>query len=433
MKDIFSYAVSLFRHLTNGQYDGNGAFFGELCITDDLKSMICKVAESGDFPVQITQGSFYFNSDVDDVQLLSSLIVAVDAQIEVSIPQTERGHFFSDKESFLNRHSYHLTLEILDRPFFIVADNICSINDPSGFIDKAKEYCSFLLVLQRLANYHDNKARDDLSYRLVFVVPDKDTKGFKTLVLETKFELALFALAPPDYSILTRLLQEAEDRQHAHALDKLSIFKICFVDVLLRSNDSDTSFSFLVEKWNDLLDSYQKSWENYLSGFSFHKLRSELAEQQTTYAQKLTDVISGLTGKLLTIPLSIGTLTFLDGKSTLNSLIIYFVASLVVVYIVRSSIVIQQVNVKNISGSFKIALGKINDLHSSGNPTIAAEIKGIRGNLEDVCKRINNTLFIYQHLSWFPLLALSAYLLFLNWSGIQSFYCGLMALFFDAI
>jgi len=64
-------------------------------------------------------------------------------------------------------------------------------------------------------------------------------------------------------------------------------------------------FSFLIEHLGEILDEARKSYEIFVSGFSFSKLIGEFRQEKEKYFSSIRDVLSGIMNKTVTIPISI--------------------------------------------------------------------------------------------------------------------------------
>lgn len=64
-------------------------------------------------------------------------------------------------------------------------------------------------------------------------------------------------------------------------------------------------FSLLIEHLGEILDEARKSYEIFVSGFSFSKLIGEFRQEKEKYFSSIRDVLSGIMNKTVTIPISI--------------------------------------------------------------------------------------------------------------------------------
>lgn len=80
--------------------------------------------------------------------------------------------------------------------------------------------------------------------------------------------------------------------------------KIHVAEFFSKTSESN-KFSFLIEHLGEILDEARKSYEIFVSGFSFSKLIGEFRQEKEKYFGSIRDVLSGIMNKTVTIPISI--------------------------------------------------------------------------------------------------------------------------------
>ena len=163
-------------------------------------------------------------------------------------------------------------------------------------------------------------------FRLVFVVPSEEDKSFYPVVLETRLSTEMLEY-PPDGSIIDGIINE-QAKNRLHALERIATFRIALAEIIKKSPNDKESFNYLVCHWDDVLENFQKSWESYINGFSFRKLKAEIAEKQASFSQKLTDVVANLSAKLFSLPIVIAGVVMLERENSTIANWFYVVGSL---------------------------------------------------------------------------------------------------------
>lgn len=434
MSNSFHAVVSLYRQLgknskkfTDGIASGILTFcdphkplFKQLLCDNNFRFEIYKIPSSISDHVQ--EGEQVFDSNSDDVEDIDT-ILNCDYILKIFIPQNELGAFYQNADDWLERKSGALDQVCFEQLFYLVEEDEIS-SAPGTIIKTTKSFCDFTDALKKIADYHDEKSKKDLSTKLVFVVPTKESNVSSTITIDTSLSSNLFDLDVPDSEFLFNIASDVECKT-INSAEKLAVLKISIVDIVKElDNTRDSSIFFIVKNWQYLLEVYHSSWENYLNGFSFHKLKAELEEQKTIFAQKLSDAVIGLSGKLLSIPLSIGALSFLDkpDEVTTIKLMIYYVSALILTYTVRSSILIQYDCLNTIRSAYESVFEKKNSKINKTNQSLALLIQNNLNQLDLVFIKLKNKIQWYLAISWLPILTLEIFYFVSNYDVISIFY-----------
>lgn len=186
---------------------------------------------------------------------------------------------------------------------YLIDEDICSQDE--GVLDSRLEnlraLCKLIICLADLAHYHDEKLKGE-EYRLIFV-EDDGAKGAKTITLQPTVDQDLL-----QYNVSSNLLEallESNFDKNPHIVKERSIFRASLVEFSKDSIDARERFKFIVSNWNAFLRLYNNNLDTYLSGFSFHKAKQEVGSAELTIADQLSKLISDISGKVLSIPISL--------------------------------------------------------------------------------------------------------------------------------
>lgn len=69
--------------------------------------------------------------------------------------------------------------------------------------------------------------------------------------------------------------------------------------------DNKYDFENLICHWDKFVKLFENNLSTYMSGFSFHKARKEIAKSEAEFAEKISKLITDLTTKVLSIPVSL--------------------------------------------------------------------------------------------------------------------------------
>jgi hypothetical protein len=185
--------------------------------------------------------------------------------------------------------------------FYLIDDDILSSEEPIDKRVKALQGISGLIVyLADIAHYHDEKGCDE--YKLVFVADDS-AKGERAITLQPYLDIEFLS-----YAIGTNLLdslQSANLDSNPHLTKERSIFRSSLIEYLSGFAGGKERFKALLSTWARFRELYENNLATYLSGFSFHKAKQEVATAQLSIADQMSKVISDISGKILSVPISL--------------------------------------------------------------------------------------------------------------------------------
>lgn len=183
--------------------------------------------------------------------------------------------------------------------------------------------CEAIKCLSKMATYHDEKSSDTF-LKLVFLGV-KRASGSSVTVLKTKIAREMLSLPALETNLLNGLCSE-KATTNPHYMSQIGIFSASLQE-FLGMVSQDQAFLYLLENWQAFWRLYQINLTTFMSGFSFHKAKKEIAEAELKVADQFSKVINDITGKLLSIPVSIAAIVVLfKSDSCLEGIIL--VASL---------------------------------------------------------------------------------------------------------
>lgn len=257
----------------------------------------------------------------------STLQTGADVEFTWVLASNASVPFFASYEDLLNRQKSIFKGNGL-RLYYIADEDILSSEQPEHIKVKSLESITSLIkLLSKIAHYHDEKERSDI-YKLVFVLTGSDNDSYKPLILSTSFLASDLDCGDLRLSALEDMVEE-EESEHSHAGEKLSMFRVSLSEILAQNPEGKNPFSHLLSNWSELLISYKRSFDIYISGFAFNKVRTELAKSEVDLANSLSKVISGITGKLFSIPISFAALLTMQKLDSVIENLVFVFGSLV--------------------------------------------------------------------------------------------------------
>ncbi len=175
--------------------------------------------------------------------------------------------FYNTFSSFLNKNK----IQSPDSEFYIKELDCFCGGDIECNNEQLNYYFTNIKLIEILKNIADYQSKIGTDLELFFY--KAESGGLK---LKINY----------DVNNLSSLNNEKlnELKNHFEKQDKEERKKI-FINELIGLLKNDNSYSYLLEKWDILIDNYQKAFIFYLSGFSFEKIKTS----SIVYFQEFTD------------------------------------------------------------------------------------------------------------------------------------------------
>lgn len=294
MTDLFKI-VQLFRSSTEVDFDG-------ACITgtvnySDIVDSILKEIVNAHFSAGRLNELEIDNVHIDYPEDFPSSWVA--GRYTFIVNQSDSSKFYLNSSDFIQANC--LSKGFFPESYFIVEDNFYSSeqNKPT-FIIKLEQILLFILSLAKIAHYHDIKNEGGHSfYRLVFVM-DSESKS-TSAVLETSLEFSALNITHINSQLINSLVA-INPLTDAHYDEKINTFRNTLIEYIITNKPTFTQLLSDLESINKL---YTNNLAVYMSAFSFHKARKEIADAEIDFAEKISKTILDLSNKVLAIPISL--------------------------------------------------------------------------------------------------------------------------------
>ena len=290
------YVVDLFRASKNPSFDGikiNASTQYTSHIYNIIKNMLSDDFHEGTFnDIEIDGHDIY---DVDDLPVSGSVIT-----YSFNVARRDAERFYTSKSEFVTINS--LKKGIIPSNFYIVEDDYHSLDESKpDYIIKVEKICALIRHLSKIAHFHDMRSDKSVNfYRLVFVLHSESKSS--TAVIETNITADIFEKHDDLNIDLIAALSNSDASKDNHYIEKLNTFRNTLIEYIANSNNS---FSNIIKNWNEINRLYSNNLAVYMSAFSFHKLRKEVTDAEIDYADKISKILSEITNKSLTIPVSL--------------------------------------------------------------------------------------------------------------------------------
>lgn len=320
---------------------------------------------------------------------------------ECKLPQQSSSRFYQSIENLVDE-SPDISKGVLPDEFYLISENYYSAEDSSKptKLSTLESIVDLINGLSHLAHYHDQKSMTANSKRLVFIHPDHD-KNLQPAVLETKIIREVLFIPPLDTQLIKSLTADSiSNNPHYNA--EVGILSNTIVDFVSVKSDSHAAFVHLVKNWDSFLMLYHKNLSTYLSGFAFHKAKKEVAEAQLDLAERFSNIIGSITGRLLSIPLSFaGVFAIFKSESGIERFI-FLLGLFLASYVIFKAIENQERQLIGVSHSKKIIFDALDGRIETFPDELISEIEQMKGNLDDSEKKLKDNLAKFYKLCWAP-------------------------------
>lgn len=264
------------------------------------------------------------------------------------------------------------------------------------------ESCRELIGL--LATLSDHRLQDTVvsgAAVLTFIAPADVGKAPKTIRLTTHISKGILKLSTPELGVLKELLSDNVKLQ-LHIEERKSIFRIAVSEVLRSGKQGVDAFEGLIQSWPDVLNKYRHDLDCYVYGFSFDKLRREIATAELEYTTKLGGVLKDFSGKLYGLPISFAALIPLATPKIMAEVLLIIGGMVFLSLIISSVVWNQRIEMERIKNSYTTVFNQFNNKISDYPAELQQSLNSAKTGIEKQRKLLSRTLVISYFLSWLP-------------------------------
>lgn len=311
--------------------------------------------------------------------------------------------FYNDVNQLIEKHSGTLSKGNTASNYFIISEDYCSSDEkePPESIVKLNSVCEAISLLSQLAQYHDEKTQSPF-YRLIFAQTSDDEK-VHTVLLETKIDKQCVYTPKIDLDIL-RGIASSEGRFDTHFHEKRGIFRSSLYSFVEKSPNHGQRFHHLLANWDDFLNLYTTNLDAYLSKFSFNKFSREIAEEEFKIAEQYSKVMGDITGKLLSLPVSLAAIIGIHTTDDILLSSVYVLGALIVAVVMAGSVCNQQRQLHCINNSKSLVFGALRDRLDTYPNAIKDALIGVITSLSKNERFLSGTLSFFRVVAWIPVI-----------------------------
>lgn len=272
--------------------------------------------------------------------------------------------------------------------------------------------------LSQLASYVN---KDNSSHKLLFLLPTSEAQP-AMIELSTQFSNEdVESLVRLEIKLVENLLQN-DAQQDVHHIEKTGLFSSTLAR-FISSFPAQQAFSMLLQQWDKFLNTYKQDLATYISGFAFHKARKQVAEAELEIAERLSMVMSGVLGKVLSLPLTmVAVIAMTKTSSLIEQLLLLsgvFIASLLLI----GAIVNQQALLARTKHAKRIMLQAIEGQQEQFPEDLRKDYQQMSEQLEKDELRVGRWLWFFLALSLVPFLASVSVLVWQNRAVLRQVFC----------
>lgn len=386
--------VELYRACGRPQLEG--AYFA--CVTDFLpvRALLTNVQNVG--------RARFDEIEVDGVDLLGESLPehGNNVKFRLGLPAGSSSKFHNNLSSLLDIEP-QISRGVLPTDYYLIEEDYYSDDQEAPeAVEVLGRVCRLIIGLSELAHYHDGKPSNGY-LRLVFIQPEKGP-GIKPVELETRVSISVVMAAGNLDPRLVEELSATSAANDPHHSTKVGVFGTSLATFIARRPTIGGSFEYLVQHWQEFVAEYHRDLGTYLSGFAFHKAKTEVAEAELKIADEFSKVLNDITGKLLGIPVTLAVALAIPRATKIFEHILLLLGVLIASFIMSQTVANQQRQFRRISNAKELVIGAIEGKKSSYPEDLAAVVEKLSVDLKSDEDGLRNCLRAFRVLTWLPLL-----------------------------
>ena len=261
--------------------------------------------------------------------------------------------------------------------------------------------CKLIQSISKLAHYHDDKSGSGY-LRMVFIQPAKNINTFKPVELETRVTTTVIQAAENLDTRIVEDLSESSASNDPHYTSKVGVFGTCLAN-FVSNRPSGDAFEYLVSHWHDFTNEYHRDLSTYLSGFAFHKAKTEVAEAEIKIAGEFSKVIGDISGKLIGIPVSYAVIAAIPKAETFAEQLLIFIGISVASLIIAKTVDNQERQFIRIQNAKNLIINSIQGKKQTYPKDLADTVDKLVNDLNQDEAGLTKSLRLFKSLCWSPI------------------------------
>lgn len=352
------------------------------------------------------------NQDVDTSIPINFLnYLGQNVKLTYRLPRKSISQFYDSLDSFLDKYSSSFPTEETALPeFYLFNEDLyyspkSNESDSSRLFDRLIKLIKYILKLETIAHYHDRKNGTDRT--LVFLPGEQKNP----IILLVHFSKELLK-ADINFSLLEELTAKG-CQQNKHYSEKINIFYASLHEYLNSCNSPNESFVKLITTWSAFATLFRNNIKTYLSGFSFQKAKSEIAEAELELSEKLTNLTSDIVFKLFSVPASIIAIAAILQKGSFDLFVIcmLLIGVIVTILLMYGLLVSQQNKYESLVKVKDLMLNSIDGKDIEYPEDLQNEITQMKERLVEHFRSTEKWLSLFKFAIFSPLGAMALFVI----------------------
>jgi len=299
--------IEIYRLIESPVWEGDHVC-GLVKVREPVNSFVSEYEDDFEVELKDEQGLVISNDDLGKYEFL---------QIKFLPPRKVFSFFAKDLDDYLE----HFNFLYKQANEFYIADIDGVYKDGDSSSNQIKAYCfvvSLYELLLRVADHTEKEAASAHRHIILSVAGKEDIP-----VIYSSQNIVRLSENLHGENIATI---EEELFSSPHKGSKLSLFKKS-ISQYLSGNNSDSKFAILIEQLLEIYKNYKNNYELFLHEFSFEDEKEKLEQKKQEYLLKLNDILNGIHGKLLAVPIS---LVIVAGQMKASTVDNYLLTNLII-------------------------------------------------------------------------------------------------------
>lgn len=282
---MLNRVVCLYKNIKNVSWDG-AYLFGAVKVDDELISFVDDYEDDLEIALENAQSNVIYSSDIKKYSNL---------QIKFLPPRKEYAFFARDFDDYLANFGF------MYKPaseFYISSIDALYPNNSSNST-QIEAYLRIVKLYELLGTVADHSDIDNVTaHKHIFLsATGKD-----------EFDVVY------DQSIIEKLSGRLDSFEidsaredvfmEPHKNSKKILLKKSMSQFVIGAKEEE-KFGLIIERFSDIFKSYKNNYELFLNEFSFEDERETLEQSKREYILKLNEILGGIHGKLLAVPVSL--------------------------------------------------------------------------------------------------------------------------------
>jgi len=299
--------IAIYKEIKNATWEGVYVF-GLIRVDGLLRQFITDYGDDLEIELEDEQGSLI---DINSLNGYESL------HIKFLPPRKKFSFFAKDFDDYLKNFNF-----LYQQPKeFYIADIDGVYKNTVSSNGQIKAYCfivSLYELLSRVADHTEKKGASAHRHIILSVSGKEDIPVIYSREDIVRLSEHLHAEG------ITNIREELFSSPHKAS--KLSLFKKS-ISQYLSGNSIDSKFAILIQQLPEIIKNYTNNYELFLHEFSFEDEKEKLEQKKQEFLLKLNDILNGIHGKLLAVPIS---LVIVAGQMKASTVDNYFLTNVII-------------------------------------------------------------------------------------------------------